>query len=254
MTAPQDVGVLARRLERSPDHGVLRRVKRRDVFADPIGDTRIGVLLDTETTGLDRREDQVIALAMIVFEFDDRAQVCRILERAQAFNDPGRAIPAEVVELTGITDAMVAGCAIDPDDIARLVDPGVVVIAHNAGVDRVFAERLHPVFATKAWACSLSEVPWREAGIGSAKRQPGDALRAVSRRAPRPRRLRGAAGDPGARPARLGRADPQAVERPQSDRCAWQSGAAVPDDQSTRRHRPRVHPDGLATWPATGAG
>ncbi len=169
MTDPEDSEALARCLERHLDYRVLRRVKRRDVFADPIGDTRIGVLLDTETTGLDRREDQIIELAMIVFEFDDRGQVCGIVDRFHAFNDPGCPLPAEVVELTGITDAMVGGLAIDRDEVARIVGPAAVVIAHNAGFDRVFAERLHPVFATKAWACSLAQVPWRGAGIGSAK-------------------------------------------------------------------------------------
>lgn len=169
MSDPQDSEALARRLERDPDYRVLRRVKTRDVFADPVGDTKIGVLLDTETTGLDPREDQVIELAMIVFEYDDRGQVCRVVDRFQALNDPGRPIPAEVVELTGITDAMVTGHAIDPGEVARIVGPAVVVIAHNGAFDRKFAERLHRVFATKAWACSLSEVPWRAAGIGSAK-------------------------------------------------------------------------------------
>ncbi|MEQ8813474.1 MAG: 3'-5' exonuclease [Thalassobaculum sp.] len=169
MSDPQDSEALARRLECHLDYRVLRRVKTRDVFADPVGDTKIGVLLDTETTGLDRREDKVIELAMIAFEFDDRGQVCQVRDRFQGFNDPGRPIPADVVELTGITDALVRDRIIDRDAVARLVGPAVVVIAHNAGFDRRFAERLHPVFSTKAWACSLAEVPWIEAGIASAK-------------------------------------------------------------------------------------
>jgi DNA polymerase-3 subunit epsilon len=169
MSGPDDSEALAQRLECRPDYRVLRRVRARDVIAEPVGETRVGVLLDTETTGLDRCQDQVIELAMIAFEYDDRAQVCRVHDRFQALNDPGRPIPAEVVELTGITDAMVRGQAIDPDAVARVVAPAVVVIAHNAAFDRPFAERLHPVFSTKAWACSLAEVPWIEAGIGSAK-------------------------------------------------------------------------------------
>jgi DNA polymerase-3 subunit epsilon len=148
---------------------VLRRVQGRDVFAAPVRETKLGVLLDTETTGLDPRKDKVIELAMIAFEFDERGQVCRVRDRFQAFNDPGQAIPAEVVDLTGITDEMFRGRSIDPDAVAQVVSPAVVVIAHNAAFDRPFVEALHPVFATKAWACSLSEIPWSEAGIGSAK-------------------------------------------------------------------------------------
>ncbi len=169
MSHPEDNEALARRLERDPDYRVLRRVQAREVFAAPVRETKLGVLLDTETTGLDPRKDKVIELAMIAFGFDERGRVCRVRERFQAFNDPGRPIPAEVVELTGITDEMVRGRSIDPDAVARVVGPAVVVIAHNAAFDRPFVEALHPVFATKAWACSLSEIPWSEAGIGSAK-------------------------------------------------------------------------------------
>jgi len=169
MTGPEDHEDLARRLERSPDYRVLRRMVARDVFAEPAGETKLGVLLDTETTGLDPSVDAVIELAMIAFTFDGAGQVCRVLHRFQAFNDPGRPIPAEIVELTGITDDMVHGQSIDMNAVDRIVDPAVVVIAHNAAFDRKFAERLHPVFATRAWACSLSEIPWAEAGIRSAK-------------------------------------------------------------------------------------
>ncbi|MEQ8399284.1 hypothetical protein [Thalassobaculum sp.] len=44
----------------------------------------------------------------------------------------------------------------------------MVMFAHNAEFDRIFAERLDPVFATKTRACSLSELPRRDAGIGNA--------------------------------------------------------------------------------------
>jgi DNA polymerase III subunit epsilon len=169
MVESESVEALALRLERHPDYRILRRVKTRDVFATPVGETKIGVVLDTETTGLDWREDKVIELAMIAFEYDEHSQVCRVLDRFQGFNDPGRSIPPDVVELTGITDEMVRGHRIDPSAVTRTLEPAALVIAHNAAFDRPFAECLHPMFATKAWACSLAEVPWAEAGIGSAK-------------------------------------------------------------------------------------
>ena len=73
------------------------------------------------------------------------------------------------MELTGITDEMFRGRSIDPGAVARIIGPAVVVIAHNAAFDWPFVEGLHPVFATKAWACSLLEIPWSVAGIGNAK-------------------------------------------------------------------------------------
>lgn len=141
----------------------------RDRFAEAVGDTKVGIILDTETTGLDPRTDQIIELAMLAFEYDSRSQVCRVVDRYQCFADPGRPIPPEVTKLTGISDEMVAGHAIDLEAVERLVASAVIVVAHNAGFDRRFAERLHPVFANKHWACSLADVPWASAGIGSAK-------------------------------------------------------------------------------------
>ena len=44
-----------------------------------------------------------------------------------------------------------------------------LVIAHNANFDRRFLERLHPVFATKPWACSMSDMDWRAEGNESSK-------------------------------------------------------------------------------------
>ena len=169
MIDPTDYESLAAALELSPDHRVLRRMVSRDQFAEPEGETRIGIILDTETTGLDPRTDQIIELAMLSFEYDTRDRVCRVINRYQSFSDPGRPIPPDITQLTGITDEMVAGHTIDLGTVERLVEPAVIVIAHNAAFDRRFAERLHPIFAAKGWACSLAEIPWVKAGIGSAK-------------------------------------------------------------------------------------
>lgn len=164
-----DFESLAFQLEQSPDYRVLRRVIPRDIYADPIGETRTGIILDTETTGLNRRDDQVIELAMLAFSFDAENRVCRVTDRFQSFNDPSQPISAEITKLTGITDDMVAGQAIDPNKVAQFISPASVVIAHNAAFDRPFAERIHPMFATKAWACSVTEIPWGNVGITSAK-------------------------------------------------------------------------------------
>ena len=43
------------------------------------------------------------------------------------------------------------------------------MIAHNAGFDRPFCERLAPGFVPKAWACSASEIKWSERGFEGVK-------------------------------------------------------------------------------------
>jgi hypothetical protein len=44
-----------------------------------------------------------------------------------------------------------------------------LVIAHNAGFDRRFLERLIPGFANNAWACSINEIDWAAEGISGTK-------------------------------------------------------------------------------------
>ncbi|MBX7212410.1 MAG: DEAD/DEAH box helicase family protein [Thermoflexales bacterium] len=60
------------------------------------------VSLDIETTGLDPERDSIIEIGLVVFEGP------RIVSEFSQIVDPGRPIPPKIVELTGITDDMVA--------------------------------------------------------------------------------------------------------------------------------------------------
>jgi DNA polymerase-3 subunit epsilon len=60
---------------------------------------------------------------------------------------------------------MVAGQRIDADAVSAFVDEAVIVIAHNAGFDRKFAERYWPTFRRKAWGCSATQIEWRRHGF-----------------------------------------------------------------------------------------
>ena len=162
---------LAAELEVHPDYRVVRRLDvTRDVPALGGGAVAQAVVLDTETTGMDAERDKVIELALVKFEYDrNSGEVGRVLEVYDGLEDPGAPIPPESTAIHGITDAMVAGERLDEAAIERLLDGVGVVIAHNAGFDRPFVERRLPGFASLPWACSLREVPWEAAGIGSAK-------------------------------------------------------------------------------------
>ncbi|MCX7319933.1 MAG: 3'-5' exonuclease, partial [Hyphomicrobiales bacterium] len=152
------------------DYRILRRLVPRSTFADHNGAAvKTGILLDVETTGLDHRSDEIIELAMIKFDYLADGTIIRAGDVFTAFNEPSKPIPPEIVELTGITDAMVAGHRIDIDAVAAFIDDAVIVIAHNAGFDRKFAERLSPLFAGKPWGCSQNEIDWRKHGFEGAK-------------------------------------------------------------------------------------
>lgn len=165
-----DLALMAETLAKSPDYRVLRRLVPRTEFVPFDGQAvKTGILLDVETTGLNTAQDEIIELAMIKFEYlaDDR--IARIKDVFSAFNEPSNPIPAEITELTGITDEMVTGHRIDSDAVSAFTSEAVVVVAHNASFDRKFAERYWPVFEQKAWACSATEIEWRKHGFDGSR-------------------------------------------------------------------------------------
>ncbi|MGD9385170.1 MAG: exonuclease domain-containing protein, partial [Thioalkalispiraceae bacterium] len=83
--------------------------------ANPDAEILTGIFLDTETTGMDPDKDKVIELAMVPFEFDSYGNIYRVLPEYNAFQDPGEPIPGLITQITGITDEMVKGQAIDLD-------------------------------------------------------------------------------------------------------------------------------------------
>lgn len=160
------LAAMAEALGRSADYRVLRRLMPRLPSAPSLGqETKIAVLLDTETTGLDAGTDEIIELGMVKFDYTHDGRVVGVRDTFSAFNEPSVPIPVEVTALTGITDDMVAGQRIDDGAVSSFVDDAVIVIAHNAGFDRKFAERYWPIFQRKAWGCSATEVEWRKHGF-----------------------------------------------------------------------------------------
>lgn len=158
------------RLEESGRYRILKKLEPRAVApaAQPEFPLR-GIILDTETTGLSNRTDQIIEIGVIAFSFDEAGAIGEVTGVYGGLQQPGIPIPADITRITGITDEMVAGQTIDRDALHRLVEPADLIIAHNAGFDRPFCERFSPIFEGKAWACSVQEVDWTTRGYEGTK-------------------------------------------------------------------------------------
>jgi DNA polymerase-3 subunit epsilon len=168
--AATDLEALAQTLERSGGYRVLRRLAPLARREPPAGvQTRQGLFVDAETTGLDPARDEIIELAMTPFSYGVDGEIYAVGEVFQQLRQPSKPIPAEITALTGIDDAMVEGHAIDPQAVATFAAPAALVIAHNAAFDRKFLERYSEVFNTKPWACSMSEVDWAKEGYEGVK-------------------------------------------------------------------------------------
>ncbi|MGJ4941420.1 3'-5' exonuclease [Bradyrhizobium sp. HKCCYLS1011] len=161
----EDLERMVELLEATGRYRVLRRIEPTARPAVSGGALRRGVFVDVETTGLDVERDEIIELAMVPFEYDEGGEVCSIFPAFSGLRDPGLPIPASVTMLTGLSDESVAGHSIDPAEVSNFLSQAAVVIAHNAAFDRRFCERFCSTFAELPWACSLTEVPWRDEGF-----------------------------------------------------------------------------------------
>ncbi|MFC7049510.1 3'-5' exonuclease [Emcibacter nanhaiensis] len=168
-------------LEHSSDHRILRRV---DFPAHAIALTdlphhercivRNGIFLDTETTGMDHETDEVIQLCMMPFRFavDGETKESYLIEVQKPYiglREPGKPVPEEIVQLTGITNEMLKGQSLDLEAIEELIAGADIIAAHNAKFDRPFAHKITESFAGKYWGCSISDVNWAGQGFESMK-------------------------------------------------------------------------------------
>ena len=165
-----DLAAIAETLAKSLDYRVLRRLAPRTEFIPCESQaTRVGILLDVETTGLNTAHDEIIELAMVKFDYLPDDRIARVTDVFSSFNEPSNPIPAEITELTGITDEMVSGHRIVPDAVSAFASDAVIIVAHNANFDRKFAERYWSVFERKNWACSATQVEWRKLGFDGSR-------------------------------------------------------------------------------------
>lgn len=158
----------ARRLEASGDYRLLRKLVPRPIVARSESRyPQIAVLVDTETTGLYHARDEVIEIGAVAFTFtyEEGGRIGDVVGVYSGLRQPASPIPPEITRLTGITDEMVAGQEIDIAALEALIEPADLIIAHNAGFDRPFCEKLSPSFIPKAWACSVTEIRWADLGF-----------------------------------------------------------------------------------------
>ncbi len=92
------------------------------------------VAFDLETTGLSSKTDRIIEIGAVIIK--NGVEV----DRFQTFVDPGCALERKIVELTGITDDMLAGAPTIEEALPRFLEfvGNRVLVAHNADFDTGF--------------------------------------------------------------------------------------------------------------------
>lgn len=167
-------------LEAHPDYKVLRSLPPLDLLPlpQPEGKLRTAAILDTETTALDPANGHIIELAICQVTFDGRGRIVAIGPVHDWLEDPGYPLLPEIVRLTGLTGADLAGRRIDDVAALHLLSGADLIVAHNASFDAAWIEQRYPAIAGKPWCCSLKDIDWR--GNGCEGRQLGVLLAEVA--------------------------------------------------------------------------
>jgi len=127
------------------------------------------IAFDTETTGLEPlKGDRVIELGAV--ELINHIPTGRTFRR---LINPGRSVSAATIEITGITDDMLADKPLfeDPDVIDAFLDflGDATIIAHNAGFDRGFLN----MELERCGRAAIPEARWIDTADMARKRFPG---------------------------------------------------------------------------------
>ena len=159
---------LAQMLERQPGFRVLRALDDGDhveQLRPCAADEQIGLVIDTETTGLDPNEDRLIEIAAQSFIFNPDGEILEVERVKSWMEDPGRPITDRISKLTGLSNQTLEGKRFDDVAITGALATADLVIAHNAAFDRPFLDVRFPGLRYRAWACSLTQLDWLDLGF-----------------------------------------------------------------------------------------
>jgi DNA polymerase-3 subunit epsilon len=138
------------------DYRLLRRVPERLLQEAPdSGETGLALIVDTETTGMDRMQDKVIEIGMLLVRYHCASgQLLEVVGSYSALEDPQQPLSQVVQTVTGLCDADLIGQSMDDQAVEALAEQADLVIAHNAAFDRPFMERRWPVdLPAPNWNC-----------------------------------------------------------------------------------------------------
>ena len=130
----------------------------------------INITLDTETTGTNRLNDEIIEIAIKEIEFEKASgKIVKITNQYESFNEPNQEINDKITKLTGIDNKTVENKSIDWNEIDSILKNTDIIVAHNAKFDRAFVDRYSSISPSKYGVVPLMILIGLKKGFSSHK-------------------------------------------------------------------------------------
>lgn len=169
-----ELELMAKALEDSKQYRVLRTLPRpydelvpQAALINWPQHFKRGVIVDTETTGLDTSTCEIIEIFLREFVYDEDFRIVGWTAAYHGLQEPTGPLSDEIRRITGLTDDDLAMEQIDKQCVERCLGSADLIIAHNAAYDRPIIERYFATASKAMWACSMAELPWKTWGFPS---------------------------------------------------------------------------------------
>ena len=140
-----------------PNKNHLNQSDNLMLDSTPIKKTIESVLiLDTETTGLDENNDNVIEIGCILFNVPHKSVLSQLSFLLPAENNDAEFINGIPVDVTNIMQPWKEGIQY----FLKLIESCDFIIAHNASFDKKWFGMGNLPFIDKKWICSLDDINW----------------------------------------------------------------------------------------------
>lgn len=122
------------------------------------------LILDCETSGLDREKDRVLEVGCILWDVEHRSIVevhSRLLPAQENPAEPVNGIPTALLRTMQDVGTW--------EGLASIANEADAICAHQADFDRAFCENLiaeHDTGAAKVWICTREDMTWPKTGTG----------------------------------------------------------------------------------------
>lgn len=119
-----------------------------------------GLIVDTETTGLDPNKDKIIEIGLLEFAVEEGAPSV-ITEMYSGIEDPQIDFDPKIEKITGLYRHYLINKKINWELVTQFFNRASIIIAHHAEFDFKFLSKINKLNVEKYhWACSIEHIDW----------------------------------------------------------------------------------------------